>query len=74
MTTHCEEAMVGIDHSNWVNTSVRVLFAAASECPRNREGTRRCKCGVSEVVHGTGESRINHWWFSEEGSLDGANN
>ena len=71
MTTHCEEAMVGVDHSNWVSTSVRVLFAAASECPRNREGTRRCqasarhKCEVSEVVYGTGESRINHWWFSE---------
>ena len=74
MTTHCEEAMVGVENSNWV------LFAAASECPRNREGTRRCqasarhKNGVSEVVHGTGESRINHRWFSEEGPSDGANN
>ena len=71
MTTHCEEAMVGVDHSNWVNTNVRVLFAAALECPRNKEGTRWCqasarhKCGVSEVVYGTGESHINHGWFSE---------
>ena len=56
-----EQAKVGVDYSNWVSTSVRVLFAAASDCPRNREGTVRCqvsarhKCGVSEVVYGTGE-------------------
>ena len=44
------------------------------EATHTCQATTRHRCRVGEVACGTGESGINHWWFSEGVPSGGAVN